>query len=205
MYTIKMDFNERFLALREIKRTVCQQLAAKFCEIAETSAALGIDHARQAPCMQPDEEPERRDEVTEADLADFLRRTADPAAAGCGAPRGTLDVAAARAGHDAVTGSSTAAPGQAVERVAPTSELEQAAHATLDRRTVWGGGSRVNWRSPSCMSDLHQLGSASPFPSTPTPALSRPAGCSETGADAIKCAPNCRQRGADGCWRRRMP
>ena len=64
VYTVKMDFNKRFLALREVKRRVCQQLGDLQGPLKETLSALGRDTAALTdPKLLPDEEPELRDQV----------------------------------------------------------------------------------------------------------------------------------------------
>lgn len=65
VYTVKMDFNQRFLALREVKRRVCQQLGDLQGPLKETMSALGKDTAALTdPKLLPDEEPELRDKVS---------------------------------------------------------------------------------------------------------------------------------------------
>jgi hypothetical protein len=33
IYTVKMEFNERFLALRDVKRAICDELHHKYSEL----------------------------------------------------------------------------------------------------------------------------------------------------------------------------
>ena len=60
-----MDFNKRFLALREVKRRVCQQLGDLQGRLKDTLSALGKDTAALTdPRLLPDEGPELRDQVS---------------------------------------------------------------------------------------------------------------------------------------------
>lgn len=64
VYTVKMDFNKRFLALREVKRRVCQQIGDIQGPLRDTLAALSKPTADLTdPKLLPDEEPELRDQV----------------------------------------------------------------------------------------------------------------------------------------------
>jgi hypothetical protein len=72
-----MEFNEQFLAFREVKRTVCQNLQAKYARLADINKELGLEEKLTVPQMQPDEEPERRLEVTDQDIADYLSAVAE--------------------------------------------------------------------------------------------------------------------------------
>ena len=83
LHRAKMAFNERFLALRDVKRAVVRQLQTKCAQLAAANAELGIDEQIQTPRMTADEEPERRDEVSEDEIKAFIaeRDAADAAAA----------------------------------------------------------------------------------------------------------------------------
>lgn len=72
IYTVKMEFNERFLALRDVKQAVCAELQGKYNDLERLNSQLGINEVVQAPCMQPAEEPERREEVTDDDIAAYI-------------------------------------------------------------------------------------------------------------------------------------
>ena len=64
VYSVKMDFNKRFLALREVKKRVCQQIGSIQELLKETLTALGKPTADLTdPKLLPDEEPELRDQV----------------------------------------------------------------------------------------------------------------------------------------------
>jgi hypothetical protein len=81
---VKMEYNERFLALRDVKQAVCEELQHKYSELVTLNTQLGLNEAVQAPCMLPAEEPERREEVTDEDIAAYIlaqEATADAAAA----------------------------------------------------------------------------------------------------------------------------
>lgn len=65
VYMVKIDFNKRFLALREVKRRVCQQIGDIQSPLKETLTALGKPTTNLTnPRLLPDEEPELRDQVS---------------------------------------------------------------------------------------------------------------------------------------------
>lgn len=72
IFTVKMDYNERFLALRDVKQAVCAELQHKYNELVKLNTQLGINDVVQPPCMRPSEEPERREEVTDEDIKAFI-------------------------------------------------------------------------------------------------------------------------------------
>jgi hypothetical protein len=72
IFTVKMEFNDRFLALRDVKQAVCAELQHKYDELITLNTQLGIPDVVQAPCMLPVEEPERREEVTDEDIAAYI-------------------------------------------------------------------------------------------------------------------------------------
>ena len=64
VYHVKMDFNQRFLALREVKKRVCHQLAEVQGRLRHALAALGKPTASVVdPVLKPEEMPELRDQV----------------------------------------------------------------------------------------------------------------------------------------------
>lgn len=64
VYNVKMDFNKRFLALREVKRRVCQQIRDIQAPLRDTLTALGKPTADVVdPRLISEEEPELRDQV----------------------------------------------------------------------------------------------------------------------------------------------
>lgn len=84
IFTVKMEFNERFLALRDVKQAVCAELQHKFTDLVRLNTQLGINDVVQPPCMRLSEEPERREEVTDEDIAAYIsaqEAAADSAAA----------------------------------------------------------------------------------------------------------------------------
>ena len=65
VYHVKMDFNKRFLALREVKKRVCQQAGEVQGRLREALTALGKPTALVVdPVLKPEEVPELRDQVT---------------------------------------------------------------------------------------------------------------------------------------------
>ena len=64
VYHVKIDFNKRFLALREVKKKVCQQVAEVQGRLRHALAALGKPTAPVVdPVLKPEEMPELRDQV----------------------------------------------------------------------------------------------------------------------------------------------
>ncbi|KAL0027158.1 hypothetical protein WJX79_011044 [Trebouxia sp. C0005] len=73
VYLVKMDFNKRFLALREVKKRVCQQVSEVQSRLREALTALGKSTAVVVdPVLKPEEVPELRDQVTEEDLEQYI-------------------------------------------------------------------------------------------------------------------------------------
>ena len=65
VYHVKMDFNKRFLALREVKKKVCEQVTEVQGKLREALAALGKPTAPVVdPVLKPEEVPELRDQVS---------------------------------------------------------------------------------------------------------------------------------------------
>jgi hypothetical protein len=139
LYQIKMDFNERFLALRDVKRTICQRLKAKFQDIREVNAALGADESLQDPVMKPDEEPENKFVVTDDDIAEFMMlRLQKQSGAGAGLDDKAPDAqeATSSEGERHIARQFPLHRPPASLRTAPFSELQQVACNTVDRRMV---------------------------------------------------------------------
>ena len=164
LYRVKMDFNQRFLALRDVKRSVCARLQEKYAKLADVNEQLGIQEQLRVPEMQEDEEPERREEVTDADIAAFLRTQEEEAAAAAGAQgggfggfEGKSGAKGNRAAADGASGAKDGAPAakagndrrgvrrqgdtpeEAIARVAantPLSPLEQAEQKLRERLLV---------------------------------------------------------------------
>ena len=64
VYRVKMDFNKRFLALREVKKKVCQQVTEVQGRLRSALEALGRPTAPVVdPVLRPEEVPELRDQV----------------------------------------------------------------------------------------------------------------------------------------------
>lgn len=70
---IKMRFNERFLALRDLKERVIRYIQRDNVRLLEINKRLGIDDKLWAPEIDPTEFPEHRDLYTAQDLLDFER------------------------------------------------------------------------------------------------------------------------------------
>jgi hypothetical protein len=158
-----MDFNKRFLALRDVKRSVCQRLQEKCRRLAAANAELGIDEELTIPQMQLDEEPERREEVSDNDIVAYMHaKDASEAAStakgagGFGGFQGkgskgdkdaSKDDGPGRGKEGGTKGSGerravsrqATTPEEAIARVAadtPLSALEQAEQTLLERHLV---------------------------------------------------------------------
>lgn len=154
LYDMKMAFNEQFLALRDVKRSVVARLRTVYSQLNAISVELGGAEPRALPQMAPEEEPERRDEVSEADIdAHLAQQEADAVAAaskaagdGLGgfgaaaaAPRPAAGGAAASAASAAQGNGgevSAAGAGQRVPASMPLSPLEQAERTIRARELV---------------------------------------------------------------------
>ena len=89
LHCAKMGFNKRFLALRDVKRAACRRLRDRYRALAAVNHELELDEPLAAPAMQLDEEPERRDEVSEDEIQAFLvARDAEDASAKAAAAGG---------------------------------------------------------------------------------------------------------------------
>lgn len=83
-----MEFNEKFLALRDVKRSLCDALQQKLVQVKELNKKLGVQEEIVMPQLLPGEEPERRDHVTDEEIAAYIAEkeaAAEDAAAGAGA------------------------------------------------------------------------------------------------------------------------
>ncbi|KAL6756288.1 hypothetical protein V8C86DRAFT_2652820 [Haematococcus lacustris] len=95
MHGARMTFNNRFLALREVKRKVLSEINHRVAEMAEVTVQLGklvpVASLASGPgagtlgeqvnwqplAFRPEEVPEDRDKVTEKDIEDYLARQAE--------------------------------------------------------------------------------------------------------------------------------
>lgn len=138
VHRVRMEYNERFLALRDVKRSLCERLRDKYARLAEANAGLGVDDAPQPPRMRPEEEPEKRLNVTDADVDAYLREQA--AAGGTGGDGGARSAGAeAGRGEGAAEVKGIETPAEAVARMAastPLSPLEKAAKTVRERQLV---------------------------------------------------------------------
>eukprot|EP01012_Entosiphon_sulcatum_P026263 TRINITY_DN3167_c0_g1_i1.p1 TRINITY_DN3167_c0_g1~~TRINITY_DN3167_c0_g1_i1.p1 ORF type:complete len:1748 (+),score=500.61 TRINITY_DN3167_c0_g1_i1:141-5384(+) len=69
--TLRMDFNDRFLALRDLKRRLVENINRDNKRIAEINKQLGREEELYAPAMQPDEQPENRQTADRETLRKF--------------------------------------------------------------------------------------------------------------------------------------
>lgn len=155
---LKMEFNEKFLALRDVKRSLCDELKIKLCKVGELNKQLRIQEDIPIPELLPGEQPELRDHVTDEDIAAYLaeKEAAAESAAGNGNAMGTFGAAGDQgsgkpaAAPDAkgvlkVTSVSTSKPEsveEVLERIAasyPLTPLEQAQRTLNERRWVCTG------------------------------------------------------------------
>ncbi|KAJ1620191.1 hypothetical protein T492DRAFT_847998 [Pavlovales sp. CCMP2436] len=130
-----MGYNERLLALRDLKRRIVATTLTDDERLREINAALGETHVPHRPAMAAAEEPERRDQLSEADVDAYAKRLSDKEARnarGGGFGGGGGDKAAGGAAASAAAGAATAAAtelaataahGRASEPPLPLSEL----------------------------------------------------------------------------------
>jgi hypothetical protein len=157
LHRVKMEFNRQFLALRDVKRTVCQRLQAKYARLSQFNKELGLEDKLVAPHMQQDEEPERRLEVTDEDIAEYLSRKAERKAMKSNKAEMTFGAVGTGAQNDGAAGKKKdggaavsrvaerrggklmETPEEAIARVAantPLSVLEKAEKTICERRLV---------------------------------------------------------------------
>ncbi|KAL3160143.1 hypothetical protein ABBQ32_010912 [Trebouxia sp. C0010 RCD-2024] len=128
VYHVKMDFNKRFLALREVKKRVCHQLAEVQGRLRHALAALGKPTAAVVdPVLKPEEMPELRDQVSEEELEEYIahQRQAGHKLPGISSP------------HPKPQGSTPDTPRSAdtpTVQAAPLSELEIAEQTVKNRK-----------------------------------------------------------------------
>jgi hypothetical protein len=66
-----MGLNERFLALRDLKRRIVDNITKDNARLRVINATLGIDEELYQPTFDPAEWPENRDVVTKQELLTF--------------------------------------------------------------------------------------------------------------------------------------
>ena len=99
VYAIKMGYNDRFLALRDLKSRIIANVAEDNARIREINRELGVEsEALWEPVERPEEFPERRFDVTEEELQEFAAKQGGPAAAAAVAAAGGAAGAAGAAG-----------------------------------------------------------------------------------------------------------
>lgn len=103
IHAIQMGYNERLLALRDLKRRIIASTLADDDRLREINAALGEPHVPNRPSMHPAESPEDRDRVTEADI-DAYQRTLNERARRAGGKSGFAEGAGAGAAPSAASG-----------------------------------------------------------------------------------------------------
>lgn len=72
IYMLKMEFNEKFLALRDVKKSLCTELKQKLTTIGSLNKKLRVEENLVFPELLPGEEPERRDHVTDSEIAAYI-------------------------------------------------------------------------------------------------------------------------------------
>eukprot|EP00741_Cyanophora_paradoxa_P024459 tig00022075_g23616.t1 len=80
IHSIKMGFNERFLALRDLKKRICENIAKDNARIREINATLQLREDLFEAQMQPCEFPENRDKYDKETLLRFEKKQAKAAA-----------------------------------------------------------------------------------------------------------------------------
>eukprot|EP00760_Papus_ankaliazontas_P006881 PhM_4_TR13208/c0_g1_i1/m.53123 len=69
--TLRMDFNERFLAVRELKKRFIQKINNDRARIQQINKQLGIDEPMVTLALRPEEEPEKRLDISHDQLKVF--------------------------------------------------------------------------------------------------------------------------------------
>lgn len=169
---LKMEFNEKFLALRDVKRSLCDELKQKLTKVAALNKKLRIQEDLVFPEMLPGEEPERRDHVTDEEIAAYIAQqdAAADSAADKGNALGGFSAGAGQgpskqphaqyvktAGKTNLTGNPSPEPLEDVlARIAasyPPTPLEQAQRTLNEKR----------WVSTHLTISLVQMGAATPM------------------------------------------
>ncbi|GAB5369824.1 hypothetical protein AAMO2058_001439500 [Amorphochlora amoebiformis] len=68
---VKMQYNRKFLAVRDLKKIICERVAKDNVELDAINEYLGIEEETFRPCMRKDEWPEKREQVTDDDLVEY--------------------------------------------------------------------------------------------------------------------------------------
>jgi WD40 repeat protein len=76
MHKIKINFNQRVLSLRELKKQIIQQISFDNKRIRQINADLGREEELWEPLVSPGEWPERREEVSAEDLQAWKHKEA---------------------------------------------------------------------------------------------------------------------------------
>ena len=94
------SYNERFLALRDLKRRMLDHMHEEEGRLAEINAELGAPPPVPPPTsLEPEEEPERRMDVTDADIDEFTAKLEkEKATKGYGTDFGGLAATPAKGG-----------------------------------------------------------------------------------------------------------
>jgi hypothetical protein len=71
-----MEFNQRFLALSEVKRQMMKDIGRSNSRILEINGELSLSEPVFEPTLASDENPEARNQVTDDELAVFQVRAA---------------------------------------------------------------------------------------------------------------------------------
>eukprot|EP00899_Mesostigma_viride_P010867 jgi/Mesvir1/19782/Mv13079-RA.2 len=74
VHGIRMEFNARFMALRDVKHKIVRDITRWNTRLAEINLALGVREALFVPEILLDEVPEKREEVTPSELLAFYRK-----------------------------------------------------------------------------------------------------------------------------------
>jgi hypothetical protein len=76
VHSIRMEFNQRFLALSEVKRQMMKDIGRSNSRILEINGELSLSEPVFEPTLASDENPEARNQVTDDELAVFQVRAA---------------------------------------------------------------------------------------------------------------------------------
>ena len=126
--SLPRSYNERFLALRDLKRRMLDHMHEEEGRLAEINAELGAPPPVPPPTsLEPEEEPERRMDVTDADIDEFTAKLEkEKATKGYGTDFGGLAATPAKGGAVAESPRAAAA---AAPAAAPRTAMEEATRA----------------------------------------------------------------------------
>jgi WD40 repeat protein len=148
VYSVRMGFNERFLALRDLKRRIISNIQQDNVRLQAINNELACNEPLWQPKLLDDEMPERREEISEQDLLEFeVKQAAQEAAAsskgkggfgdfGGGASSGSSGPAKTESQSNQSSTSATASTMSSSAAGSATSDLSELEQAELSARRL---------------------------------------------------------------------